>query len=291
MSQLPGRAGRLPHGGCAILSRYALVLDTIAHAPPGGLALSDISQRTELPQATVYRLVHALVHVGFLATGERRRHYVLGPRLLRLMPAGIPGRTAYALAKPILDRLAADYGVAAFIAKLEGFAVAMLGVAMPDGMLPGFVQPGRLMPFHAAASAKAILAFADEYLYNNFLQKTPLRYTSRTKTDQTEIANELARIREQGFAVCDQELDTGVVSYACPVRIGSAAVVYSMGLVGFAERLSRTPVDAVVSSLKVATGDFSNLLCEERDVLPNQVPNWPSLALFSQRDDGFAVDR
>lgn len=82
-----------------------------------------------------------------------------------------------------------------------------------------------------------------------------------------------------------------MVSYACPVRIGSAAVVYSMGLVGFAERLSRTPVDAVVSSLKVATGDFSNLLCEERDVLPNQVPNWPSLALFSQRDDGFAVDR
>lgn len=287
MSQLPGRAGRGPHGGGAILGRYALVLDTVAQAP-SGLALTDIGQRTELPQATVYRLVHALVQVGFLAAGERRRHYVLGPRLLRLMSAGVPGRTVRLLAQPILDRLAADFGETAVIAKLEGDAVETVGVATPEGAAQAFIQPGRLMPFHAAASAKVILAFADEHLRGDILQKP--HHRSALWADTAEIANELARIREQGFAISDQELDAGMVGYACPVKVGNAAVVYSLGLVGVAERLGRAPVDAVVSSLKMAAGVFSSVLREECAFKSSLLPNWNGGLVPSNCGAGLAVD-
>lgn len=281
---------RSPHGGCAILSRYALVLDTVAQSPDG-LALSEIGQRTSLPQATVYRLVHALVHVGFLIASERRRHYVLGPRLLRLMSAGLPGRTVRALAQPILDRLAADFGEAALIAKLEGNAVETVAVAPPDGELQAFVHPGRTMPFHAAASAKAILAFADEQFLGDVLQKPYRQFTLRTKTDRAEIADELARIRERGFATCDQELDAGMLSYACPVQIGNSAVVYSLGLVGLAERFGGAPEDMVVSSLKMAAGVLSNALREQGALTANLLPRWsPPLARRPQEAE-FAVDR
>jgi DNA-binding IclR family transcriptional regulator len=292
MSQLSGRAAgsRSPHGGYAILSRYAIVLDTVAQSS-GGLALSEIGQRTALPQATVYRLVHALVHVGFLTTGERRRHYVLGPRLLRLMSAGLPGRTVHTLAQPILDRLAADFGETAFIAKLEGDAVEMIGVATPSGESQAFIQPGRLMPFHAAASAKSIMAFADEHLLDEFLQRPHERFTTRTKTDKAEVADELARIREKGYSICDQELDPGVLGYACPVKIGNSAVIYSLGLVGFAERFGRAPVDAVVSSLKAAASDFSNVLREEGAFTSSLLSTWNPALAPPHRDEGLAVDR
>jgi DNA-binding IclR family transcriptional regulator len=253
---------RSPHGGCAILSRYALVLDTVAQAS-SGLPLTEIGQRTALPQATVYRLVHALVHVGFLTHGERRKHYVLGPRLLRLLCAGVPHRTIRQLAQPILDRLAAEFGETAFIAKLEGDKVETVAVAPPKGERQAFVHPGRSMPFHAAASAKAILAFADDRLVGDILAKTHPRFTARTKTSEQEIAAELAKVRQQGFAICDRELDPGVLSYACPIRVGGAGVVYSLGLVGLADRLGGSPSAEIVSSLKTAAETLSNVIRDD----------------------------
>ncbi|MFY9991545.1 MAG: IclR family transcriptional regulator [Rhodoplanes sp.] len=253
---------RSPHGGRAILTRYALVLDTVAQASRA-LPLAEIGERAGLPQATVYRLVHALLHVGFLAPGERRKHYVVGPRLLRLLCAAMPRGAVRQLAQPILEQLASDFGETAYIAKLEGAEVETLAVALPGSERQAFVQPGRSMPFHAAASAKAILAFADDRLVDEVLAKPHARYTARTKTTEHEIAAELATIRQQGFAVCDQELDPGVLSYACPVRIGGAGVVYSLGVVGFADRLGNSPSDAIVSSLKTAAEALSHALRDD----------------------------
>lgn len=281
---------RNPHGGCAILSRYALVLDTVAQSP-SGLPLSEIGQRTSLPQATVYRLVHALVHVGFLAAGERRRHYILGPRLLRLMSAGLPSRTVRAVAQPILERLAADFGETTFIAKLEGEAVETVAVATPNGALQAFVYPGRTLPFNAAASAKAILAFADERFRSDVLQKPHRRFTTRTKTDHTEIIDELARVRENGFATSDQELDPGVLGYACPVQIGNSEVVYALGVVGLAERLGSAPLDVVVSSLKTAAGVLSIVLREEGASAADVPSTWNQVLPRRPQTDGAAAGR
>jgi DNA-binding IclR family transcriptional regulator len=253
---------RNAHGGRAILSRYALVLDAVAQASRA-LPLAEIGERTGLPQATVYRLVHALLHVGFLAQGERRKHYVVGPRLLRMLCTGMPRGAVRQLAQPILEQLASDFGETAYISKLEGDEVETLAVALPGGEKQAFVHPGRNMPFHAAASAKAILAFAADRLVDEVLAKPHVRYTARTKTTENEIAAELATIRQQGFAVCDQELDPGVLGYACPVRIGGAGVVYALGVVGFADRLGNSSSDAIVSSLRSAAETLSNAIRDD----------------------------
>jgi len=130
---------RSPHGGRAILTRYALVLDTVAQASRA-LPLAEIGERTGLPQATVYRLVHALLHVGFLAPGEHRKHYVVGPRLLRLLCAAMPRGAVRQLAQPILEQLASDFGETAYVAKLEGAEVETLANFLvslrPAGELP-----------------------------------------------------------------------------------------------------------------------------------------------------------
>lgn len=263
MSELQSIAERerSAHGGRAILSRYALVLDTVSQVSEG-LPLTDIAQHTSLPQATVYRLVHALVHVGFLVQGERRKHYVLGPRLLRLFCAGVSRRAIRELAQPILERLAADFGETVFIAKLEGDEVETVAAAPPKGEREVFVYPGRNMPFHAAASAKAILAFANDRLISDFLAKPHVRFTTRTKILEAEIAAELAKVREQGFAVCESEVDPGVLSYACPIRLGGD-VLYSLGIVGLANRLGGSPVAEVIASLKTAAETLASMIRDE----------------------------
>ena len=56
-------------------------------------------------------------------------------------------------------------------------------------------------------------------------------------------------MRTQGIAVCDNELDPGVLSYAVPVQGADGAVRYAIGISGFAQRMKAKPVAQIQASL------------------------------------------
>ena len=97
----------------------------------------------------------------------------------------------------------------------------------PLGSDRAFVQPGRRLPLYAAASGKAILAFQDEAFIARYLARPRVRYTRRT------------RVGDERMAVCENELDAGVLSYGHPVQGGDGHVLYSIGITGLADRFHR----------------------------------------------------
>ena len=239
-----------------ILARYATVLEALA-AAPGGLSLIEVVQATGLPRGTVHRLLGALRDVGYIAPREGRKVYVLGPRLLRLLHLGVAPAAVSALAQPILTGLVARFKETAFVAKLVGTEVESAAMAVPEGNGQSYVQPGRVMPAHAAASAKAILAFQDEALIDEMLSRPRARYTDNTHVAAAEVRADLERVHRRGFAVCDEELDPGVLSYACPVHLEGAGVLYSVGLVGLSQRLGCHPEAEIVAILRDAAESLS----------------------------------
>ncbi len=64
-------------------------------------------------------------------------------------------------------------------------------------------------------------------------------------------------MQDLGYAICDEELDPGVFSYACPVGIEGIGVIYSVGLT---ERLKQCPADDIVADLNDAASRIANLL-------------------------------
>jgi DNA-binding IclR family transcriptional regulator len=240
-----------------ILGRYAAVLETLA-AAPGGLTLIEVVQATGLPRGTVHRLLGALREIGYIEPRDGRKVYVLGPRLLRLLHQGAAPATLSALAQPILAELVARFEETAFVAKLVGTEVQSAAMAVPEGNGQSHVQPGRVMPLHAAASAKAIFAFQDEALIGEALGRPLVRYTDSTRVSAVEVRSELVQVRHRGFAVCDEELDPGVLSYACPVHLEGAGVIYSIGLVGLSQRLGRHSEAEIVATLRDAAASLSN---------------------------------
>lgn len=246
-------------GNGGILARYATVLEALA-AASGGLSLIEVVQATGLPRGTVHRLLGALRAVGYIAPRDGRKVYVLGPRLLRLLHQGTAPAAVSALAQPILAGLVARFRETAFLAKLVGAEVQSAAMAVPEGDGQSYVQPGRVMPVHAAASAKAILAFQDEALIGEALSRPRARYTDNTRLAVAEVRADLGRVRRQGFAVCDEELDPGVLSYACPVHLEGAGVLYSIGLVGLSQRLGSHPEAEIVARLHDAATDLAGAL-------------------------------
>ena len=123
-------------------------------------------------------------------------------------------------------------------------------MVVPDSEVQSFVQPGRVMPLHAAASAKAIIAFQEEGVIEDALSHARTAFTDHTRVDAATVRADFAAVRRQGFAVCDEDLDPGVLSYACPIRLEGAGVLYSVGVVGLSQRLGRHPQSEVVAALR-----------------------------------------
>ncbi len=240
--------------GTGILRRYALVLDAVA-ASPNGLSFAQIMRDTALPRGTVHRLIGALVEVGYIEPTDNRKVYVLGRRLVRLLYLRTPRETVLDLARPVLERLVERFGETAFLAKLEGDQVESTAMVLPQTERHSYVQPGRVMPLHAAASAKAIFAFQPEDLVQRILQRPRAAFTPKSRTSKKQIMTELADVRKKGFAVCLDELDPGVSSYACPVHV-RGGVYHSVGLVGISQRFASVPVAQIVAALREAADEL-----------------------------------
>ena len=241
------------------LGRYIRVLETVAHARTG-LTLTEIARELGLQPGTAHRLIRALVDLDLLRSPAGTKSYVTGSRLQTLLHATME-RAGYAgLAASVLDGLVQEFGETAHLARLNGdFAESVL-MEQPVGSDRAFVQPGRQLPLHAAASGKAILAFQDEDFVARYLSRPRTRYTDRTRTDEADIRDELAQIREDGVAVCDNELDAGVLSYGHPIQVGGGYVLYSVGITGLADRFRPIARTRIKQKLSEAAADLGRRL-------------------------------
>jgi DNA-binding IclR family transcriptional regulator len=242
------RSGSTPRG---VLARYAVILDAVAPSE-SGLSLTQIMRVTGLSSATTYRLLAGLVDVGYLSVDQTRKTYAIAPRLLRLFHLARSRATIATLAQPTLQGLVARFSETAFLARLHGLSVETVSILSPDNYTQSYVQPGRVMPINAAASAKAVFAFQPERVVAQALRNPLQKFTANTIVSRPRLMREFKMVRAQGFAVCTDELDHGVRSYACPVDLTGVGIIYSVGLVALSERLNRFNQGLIVSALRTA---------------------------------------
>lgn len=241
------------------LGRYARILEALA-ASRGGMTLTQIADTVRLQPGTAHRLINSLCAVGFAEKDTDQRTYALGSRMVRLCHLAVTPPSIITMARPVLHELVRTHGETSYLAKLSGTVVESVAMDVPQGGDKAYVQPGRTMPFHAAASAKAIFAFQDPELIDQALAGPRTKYTVDTKVEDSEIRAELDLVHAEGFAVCDNELDPGVLSYAAPVPLQDGSIIYAIGISGLSERLRLRPREEVRESLLNASKILSRLL-------------------------------
>ncbi len=241
------------------LSRYARILEVVALIP-GGMTLSAIAEAAGLQAGTSHRLVNSLCDVGFLSKQPGQKVYVLGSRMIQLCLLAVTPASVVNLARPILRDLVKAHGETAFLTKLGGTSVESIAVEVPQAGEKSHVQPGRAMPFHASASAKAIFAFQPSETIDKLLLQPRMKFTSDTKMDDAQIRAELKQVREERFAVCDNELDPGVLSFAAPVTMKNCDVMFAIGIAGLSARLRLLPPEQIKQSLLAASALLSERL-------------------------------
>lgn len=230
------------------LERYARILEVLVSCPKG-ISLSQIAQSIGVQASSAHRLVNALGEIGFVDRLPDSKSYVLGARMQRLCTLAVAPPSVIAMVEPELHQIVREFSETAYLTQFTGTMVESIATAVPDGGEMAYVQPGRAMPLHAAASAKAILAHQSPDLVRELLRGPLAPYTEKTMTDLQTIMKELQMVRTEGIAICDNELDPGVLSYAVPVQGADGTVKYAIGISGFAQRMKTKPVAQIRASL------------------------------------------
>ncbi|KZD04106.1 hypothetical protein AUP43_03095 [Oceanibaculum pacificum] len=242
------------------MERYVMALEAVA-ASPHGLSLSSLAQQCDLPVATTHRLLQALQKTGLVtASGGKRKDYQLGMRLLRLLHAGADDAWVQIAVQPVLDRLANRFGETCFVTRLTGNHVMSLAWAVPEKGLRGYVFPGHMMPPHASASAKAILAYQAPAFIDEILSQPLVKLAQETKTDPAAVKADYAEVRDRRYATCWNEMEPGVGALAVPIELPDVGVIYSLGASGLIERLNSRPLDESLEMMRAAADNLSRAL-------------------------------
>jgi IclR family pca regulon transcriptional regulator len=109
------------------------------------------------------------------------------------------------------------------------------------------INVGTRFPAYATSMGRVLLAALSEEALDGYLANVELeRLSPRTVTSPDRLRTELTKVRKQGWALVDQELEEGLRSVAVPIRGRSGDVVAAANLSAHASRMT---IDAAKRSL------------------------------------------
>lgn len=219
------------------LARGLCVLRTAATFN-GSPTIAELSRATGLNRAVVRRCLYTLRELGYVSS-DGRRHF-LRAGVLNLGYAYISTAPLPNAAQPLLEELSGEIGDAASVAVLDGGAPVLVARAVGSRSASGALRVGSRLPGHCSALGRVLLASLPEEQAGLELAKVQLvPYTRFTVMSRPRLAQILAEVRSDGYALNDQEIEVGLRSIAVPVRDAAGRVLASMSVTAQATRASR----------------------------------------------------
>ncbi len=178
---------------------------------------------------------------------------------MKLLALAVSPDRLVPLARPVLTELVKAFGETAFVAMLHVDEVETITMVTPIKDWQGHVHPGRIMPAHAAASAKAIIAFREESAWDTVLRPPLQAFTGKTIVDPIAVKREYRQIRKRGFATCVGEIDMGQIAVAAPIRVGAVGTMFSVCIAGPTNRMREHSIQQIAVSLMAAASKLEQL--------------------------------
>ncbi|MBP2365121.1 IclR family transcriptional regulator [Pseudonocardia parietis] len=170
-----------------------------ALAPNDRLSATQLSELLETGKATAFRLARTLVARGWLVQNDDRS-YQLGPGLLGLA-GGSAGPDLGAELRPLLADLRDRTGETIHLTRLDGRHVVYLEQLMSPQSVLSVAMIGSRSPAHCVSPGLAQLAHLSPERLAWVLSAPPERFTENTLTDPALLREELARVRDRGYAI------------------------------------------------------------------------------------------
>lgn len=204
----------------------------------GGLSLTEVADRTQLPPSTTHRLLTTLESERFVRYDMAAGVWQIGVSAFVTGAAFVRTRNLLHLAKPYLRRLVDMTGETANIFIESGGQVVCLDQVESRHAMRAITQVGGRLPLHASGSGKALLSMMPGDRCERMIASAGLAsLTPATITDRVELSKVLRTAREQGYACDDGEHAEGLRCAASVIFGETAEPVAAISVSGPQSRL------------------------------------------------------
>jgi IclR family transcriptional regulator, pca regulon regulatory protein len=213
-----------------------------------------VSRATGLTRATARRLLLTLVRLGYVRQDGSR--FSLRPRVLELGYSYLSALSLPELAQPHMEALVAEVNESSSIAVLDDTDIVYV-VRVPTSRIMSItIAVGTRLPAYPTSMGRVLLgALEPESLEDRLRRMEMHALTPTTVAGVGALRDELERVRRQGWAAVDQELEQGVRSAAVPIRDASGSVSAAMNVSVHASRMTMQELRKEVLPRLLRTAD------------------------------------
>ncbi len=222
--------------------------------------LIDLAKKLNMSQSTVYRYVRTLCQLDYAYCDDLTGYYALTWKVCQLGSSVQTTLGLRSIAAPFLSALANSLNVSSCLVIMEGIRTLYLDyVDNPEARVHSTIRIGHNAPIHTTGSGKVLLAAMPTGEALKIIDSVGLvALTPKTITDRTVLLSELEKVRESGYAVDDEECETGHRCTSVPIFDYTGNVAAAISVSDILENMSFERIKAeLVPALKKVSEKIS----------------------------------
>jgi DNA-binding IclR family transcriptional regulator len=212
------------------LVRGLQILRAFTPADPS-LGNQDLIERTGLPKATVSRLTYTLVGLGYLIYDPALGRYRIGPATISLGYSGLSSSAVIYMAKPLMQALAIETGVAVAMGMRDGLEMVYVANCRPETPVTLRLNVGSRLPIWQTSMGLAYLAAMEDQARAKIIGKLVDAYPALEGKMLSAIERAQESYSRQGFVTSFGEWYSYINAVGIPFRPtdGSQLVAITCG--------------------------------------------------------------
>jgi IclR family transcriptional regulator, KDG regulon repressor len=198
------------------------------------MGITDLASTMSLNKTTVYRLLQAMQKFELVEQNPDNERYRLGLKLHELGLKALESRTLQREAhRFLLEMSRRSHETVSLAVPTPGAIICLDRVNSPHTVITTRTEVGARFPAHCTAVGKAVLAYLSQEEIAAIVRNNGLpQFTPSTLIRVADLHENLRQVREQGYAIDNQELERGLSGVAAPVRNSSDRVIAAVGIAG-----------------------------------------------------------
>jgi len=200
------------------LQKVFALIETVVARQGTGATYSEVLAALDLPKSSVHRILKDLAELGYLNFNPETKRYFGS---LRLAGLGAEVMSHFQLrehVRPYLLKLHGETEHTSNLGVLNGTeGVFVDKIESKDFGIKLFSEIGKTFPLHCTGLGKALLAFSDEKTLLKILGLPLEAITEKSIITPEKLIQEMALIRERGYALDNEEITRGIMCTAAPI--------------------------------------------------------------------------
>jgi len=194
-------------------------------------SIKELTSKTGYSKTAVHRIVQTLVHEGWMQQDDSSKRYRLGYGLLGYEKLVVIHDSLIKICDPFMKELRAEFNETISLAIAEKVNAQCIHKIESEHHIKLISIVGQTMPLYGGATAKCILAFKDKQFIDDYLKNVKFEsFTINTITDINSILLELDRIRANGYATSESQVDMDTFTVSVPIFIKNNTIIGSLSI-------------------------------------------------------------